>query len=193
MSEGRIRLARASDSAAIRAIYAPFCEESSAVSFEAEVPSVDEIASRVEKTMQRFPWIVFEKDGAVLGYAYAGEHKSRAAYRWSADASVYLDSQARKQGVGTRLYNCLFAILREQNYVNVYAGITLPNPASQALHRSLGFSEVGVYKKVGFKGGAWHDVIWLELSLLEHPEKPDEPLSIAQVSDKNLEGIMMKY
>lgn len=154
---------------------------------------MEEIASRVKKTLERFPWIVFEQEGMVLGYAYAGEHKSRAAYRWSADASVYLDSAARKRGVGKRLYRCLFAILRHMFYVNVYAGITLPNPASLALHRSLGFAELGVYRKVGFKGGAWHDVVWLELSLLDHPAQPSEPLLITQVSEADLKRIMMDY
>lgn len=191
MNEGTIRLATISDAAAIRSIYAPFCENSSAVSFETEAPSVEEIACRVKKTLERFPWIVFELDGVVLGYAYAGEHKSRAAYRWSTDASVYLDAAARKRGVGKRLYKCLFEILRHMSYVNVYAGITLPNPASLALHRALGFTELCVYKKVGFKGGAWHDVVWLELSLQEHSDQPVEPLLITQLSAADLQQIMM--
>jgi phosphinothricin acetyltransferase len=104
------------------------------------------------------PWLAFDSDGAVLGFAYASPHRARAAYRWSVDSSVYVRSGTRHRGIAKALYGALFELLRRQGYVNVYAGITLPNPASVRLHESTGFSLVGTYARVGFKFGRWHDV-----------------------------------
>jgi len=181
-----IRVADANDAAAVLAIYAPFCGPDSAVSFEIEPPTLDDMRSRIISTLETLPWIVaYSADGTVLGYAYAAHHKARAAYRWSVDVSIYLSSGARHQGLGSKLYTKLFDILRAQNYVNAYAGITLPNDASVALHRSLGFYEVGVYEQVGFKSGRWHDVIWLALRLQHHAEAPAEPVTFAEYLKTN--------
>ncbi|MBS1992634.1 MAG: N-acetyltransferase [Cyanobacteria bacterium SZAS LIN-2] len=181
-----IRVATEGDAAAILAIYAPFCGPDSAVSFEIEPPSLDEMRSRIASTLPALPWIVAHSaDGKLLGYAYAAMHKTRAAYRWSVDVTIYLGPDARRQGVGRRLYTRLFDILRGQGYVNAYAGITLPNEASQGLHRAMGFYEVGVYEQVGFKSGKWHDVIWLALRLQHHSETPAEPITFSEYISKN--------
>jgi phosphinothricin acetyltransferase len=122
------------------------------------------------------PWLVAERDGGVTGYAYASPHRARAAYRWGADVSVYLDERERGRGSGRALYGALLPVLRDLGYTGAYAGITLPNPASVALHESMGFSLVGVYRRVGYKLGGWHDVGWWQLVLADPlPEVPAEP------------------
>lgn len=171
---GVIRLATPEDAEQIQAIYAPIVLET-AISFEFEPPSVDEIRRRITKTLERLPWIVCEDGGAIRGYAYAAAHRERAAYQWSVDVSVYVGSSSRRSGVGRALYTELLELLRRQGFVNAYAGITLPNPASVRLHQSLGFQPVGTYHSVGWKFGRWHDVEWFELPLRAHDPEPPPP------------------
>ena len=166
-----IRLATEDDAPAICAIYAPFCAADSHVSFEVAAPAVQEMRRRIVKTLAGHPWFVAEDGGEILGYVYAGPHRERAAYRWSVDVSVYIGDGARRAGVGRGLYRSLFEALRLQNFVTAFAGATLPNEASVGLHRALGFEEVGVYRRVGFKAGAWRDVIWWRLPLRELPRR----------------------
>ena len=162
-----IRLATEADAAQMLAIYAPSVRESP-VSFEVQLPSEAEFQTRVTATLASLPWLVCEADGVVLGYAYAALHSPRQAYQWSADCSVYVHAGHRGRSVGRALYASLFAGLRALGYYNVYAGITLPNAPSVALHEALGFVPVGVYRSVGYKMGAWHDVGWWDLTLREH-------------------------
>jgi len=169
----RVRSADVDDAAAIAEIYRPYVD-SSVISFETCAPEAAEIAERM-LSRPRLPWLVAVRDDTVVGYAYASSHRSRAAYRWSADCSVYLAASEQGRGTGRRLYDALFALLRDLGYVNVFAGITLPNPASVGLHEAMGFAMVGVYRYVGFKFGAWHDVGWWQLSLGEPPLDPPEP------------------
>jgi phosphinothricin acetyltransferase len=164
----------------VQAIYAPFVSDSAA-SFETVAPDEAEIRRRIEAQRDRYPWLVFEADGAVVGYAYASAHRVRQAYQWSVDVSVYVDERFHRRGVGRALYLALFDLLRRQRFVNAYAGITLPNPASVGLHRSLGFEPIGVYRQVGFKFDRWHDVMWLHLRLRDDASTPAEPLPIAQL------------
>ena len=124
--------------------------------------------------------------GEVAGYAYATKHRVRSAYRWSVDTSVYVADTHRKRGVGTGLYASLFAILSEQGYVNAYAGIALPNPGSVGLHESMGFEKLGVYRRVGYKLGQWHDVGWWQLALREHEQTPREPLDLTALSQRSI-------
>jgi phosphinothricin acetyltransferase len=163
-------------------IYALFVSDS-VVSFEAEAPTESEMAQRVRATLERYPWLVSVKDGAGTGYAYASEYMDREAYRWSVDSSVYVHEQHRGQGVGKALYTSLFACLRVFGYYNVYAGVTLPNAASVALHESVGFSPVGVYRHVGYKFGEWHDVGWWEFALQGRAGVPAAPRQPAEVAD----------
>ena len=130
-------------------------------------------------TLEFFPWLIAEEGGRVLGYAYASRHRERAAYRWSADVSVYVREDARGKGVGRALYTSLFAILRLQGIFNILAGITLPNAASVALHEAMGLRPLGVYERIGFKCGAWHDVGWWQYALRPHDGPPDEPIAIS--------------
>jgi len=176
-----IRLATEDDAAQVRAIYAPFCAPDSHVSFEYEPPTVEEMELRIALTLDRYPWLVCEASGMILGYVYAGLHSARAAYRWSVNVSAYVAEGLRGTGIGRGLYTSLFAILKLQGYVNAYAGATLPNPASIGLHEAMGFGPVGVYREVGFKCGVWHDVIWMQRALGERPSRPEPPLSLAEV------------
>ena len=159
-----IRSVDLTDAQAVQAIYAPFVLDS-AISFETVVPDVIEIRRRIEAQRERYPWLVLEADRAVVGYAYASAHRTRQAYQWSVDVSVYVDRAVHRRGIGRALYVALFDFLRRQRFVNAYAGITLPNPSSVGLHESLGFEPVGVYRRVGFKFDRWHDVVWLHLRL----------------------------
>jgi L-amino acid N-acyltransferase YncA len=170
----RIRSAAPSDAEAIQILYAPYVTEQ-ATSFEAVAPDAAEVARRIEAGRGRYPWLVFERD-RVLGYAYASSHRARHAYQWSVEVSVYVDAAERRRGVGRALYSALFDLLRRQGYVNAYAGITLPNPSSVALHESVGFLPVGVFRRIGFKLGRWHDVAWYQLRLVDDPQPVRDPL-----------------
>ena len=151
------------------------------ISFELEPPGAEEMRRRMKGTLERFPWLVCEREGRVLGYAYAGAHGTRAAYRWSVDVSGYVHEGARRSGVGRALYTSLFSLLSLQGFYNAYAGITLPNPASVGLHEALGFRPVGVYRGVGYKLGAWHDVGWWHLALRERLADPDPPTYLPSI------------
>jgi L-amino acid N-acyltransferase YncA len=175
----KIRFAATTDAPAVLAIYGPFCEESP-ISFETERPSVQEIEGRIEKIIDRFPWLICDNENELLGYAYASSHRERVAYRWSVDVAIYISETCRGQGIATALYQVLFQLLRIQGYFNAYAGITLPNPASLRLHQKLGFEQVGIYRQVGYKSGAWHDVSWWGLRLQPANRPPAEPLLIRE-------------
>jgi phosphinothricin acetyltransferase len=175
-----VRLATEADAAAVAAIYAPFCE-STPVSFEEAAPSVAEMAGRIRKTLEHFPWLVLDDGGVMAGYAYASKHRERPAYRWAVDVSVYVDAQFRRRGVGRALYVAILALLRLQGYFKAYAGVALPNPGSVGLHTAIGFEPVGVYRGVGFKQGAWHDVGWYQLALQTECLSPEAPRPVAGV------------
>lgn len=167
-----LRMAGEQDAPAIAAIYAPFCE-TNVVSFEYTAPTSEEMAARIRTTTAQCPWLVIEEAGTVGGYAYAGRHRERAAYGWAVDTAVYIGDGYRGRGVGRLLYVALFDLLKLQGYFKACAGITLPNPASVALHEALGFTRVGVYRGIGYKKGAWHDVAWYEAAV--QPERDDPP------------------
>jgi L-amino acid N-acyltransferase YncA len=121
-------------------------------------------------------WLVAERDGVVVGYAYGGVHRGRRAYQWTAEVSAYVDRGAQRTGVGRELYAELFKRLRERGFRLLVAGITLPNDASVGIHEALGFEPVGVYKNIGWKAGEWWDVGWWQLDLgAPEGEPPPEP------------------
>jgi phosphinothricin acetyltransferase len=172
-----LRPARPDDAPAIAAIYAPIVAHT-AISFEHEPPSEQEMRSRIEATVQRLPWLVsLDSQDKVNGYVYASRHRERSAYQWSVDVSAYVRADARGQGVGKRLYLGLFRELAELGYCQAFAGIALPNDGSVALHESVGFEPLGVYRQVGFKHGAWRDVGWWQRPLCELPAAPQPPRS----------------
>ena len=165
----------AEDAAACAAIYAPHVE-GSPVSFEERAPDAAEMATRIERYGASHAWLVAEREGEVLGYAYATAFNERPAYRWSAGVSVYVAGAARGRGIGRALYGALFERLRERGFRMACAGITLPNEASVGLHERLGFELVGVNREIGWKSGAWRDVSWYQLELAPAGEgPPSEP------------------
>jgi len=155
---------RAHDAAACVAIYAPYVADS-CVSFEEVVPTAEQFAAYIAATSERYPWLVLEDRGAVVGYAYAAQHRARAAYRWAVDVGIYVDPARHRSGAGRALYQALFELLRRQRLRSACAGITLPNEASIGLHRALGFEHVGTYRSIGWKAGSWRDVSWWQLQL----------------------------
>jgi phosphinothricin acetyltransferase len=169
-----IRVATSTDAGDISAIYAPIVGDT-IISFELEPPSVEEIGQRISDTLTTLPWVVFESERRIVGYAYASPHRTRLAYQWSVDVSVYVDPSVQRRGLGRKLYSVLLEILRAQGYYNAYAGIALPNNASVGLHEALGFEPVGVYRNVGYKLGRWRDVGWWALALRRHDESPRPP------------------
>jgi L-amino acid N-acyltransferase YncA len=177
----RLRMAQPGDVARICEIYAPFCRET-AISFEAVPPDENTMEERIQSVTERYPWLVAEGgDGSVFGYAYATRHRERAAYRWSVDFAVYLAPAAKRKGIGTLLYSTLIGICKDLGYHRAFAGITLPNEASIGLHEKLGFQLVGVYRRVGFKLGRWHDVGWWALDLVSDGCEPGEPLPVTSI------------
>jgi L-amino acid N-acyltransferase YncA len=164
-----IRSATSKDAAACAAIYAPYVVET-AISFEEAPPPAEQMAERIAAA---HAWLVAESgDGAVAGYAYGSPHAERAAYRWTADVAIYLAPAHHRRGLGRALYEELFARLRDGGLCMLCAGVTLPNPASERLHLALGFEEVGTYRRIGYKLGAWHDVRWYQLDLRPGEHRP---------------------
>ena len=159
-----IRLATPADAAAVAEIYRPAVVES-AISLETVAPDAEEMARRIVNVIVRTPWLVWHDAGGIQGYAYAGPHRERPAYRWAVEVSVYVRAGQHRRGIGRGLYEELFRILTLQRFVVAYAGVLLPNAASVGLHQSLGFTPVGVYRGVGYKNGAWHDVAWYACDL----------------------------
>lgn len=169
-----VRDARPSDAAACAAIYAPYVT-GTAITFETEPPSEDEMAARIETASSSYAWLVLEDEGRVVGYAYGGRFHARPAYRWACEVSVYLETGRRRTGGGRALYEALLARLRERGFRIAIAGMTLPNEASVGLHEALGFEPVGAYRRIGYKLGGWHDVAWMQRRLLDEDGEPPEP------------------
>lgn len=159
-----IRSAKESDGEAIAQIYNHYIEET-VVTFEENLVSGDEMASRVRAITESLPWLVLEENEQILGYAYAGKWHGRCAYRYSVESTVYLDSKFGGKGYGSLLYQKLLADLRDQQFHIVIGGVALPNPASVALHEKFGFKKVAHYEEVGFKFGRWIDVAYWQLTL----------------------------
>ena len=168
-----IRLAKPLDAAALLAIYAPYVENT-AITFEYDVPTVEDFANRIEKILEKYPYLVAEEDGVVLGYAYASTYYARAAYDWAVELSVYVSQDARGKGVGSKLYDKLEDMLDQMGYIHFLACISLPNEASLALHRKRGYQQVAHFPKIGYKFNRWHDIVWLQKSL----EKDVRPIKL---------------
>jgi L-amino acid N-acyltransferase YncA len=168
-----VRPATTADAEACAEIYAPYVAET-AISFEAEPPTSEEMGRRIAAALERHDWLVLEDDGRVVGYAYGGPYKERRAYRWACEVSVYVERGRRRTGAGRELYEALFERLAARGYTMAVAGMTLPNDASVGLHRSMGFEPVGTYRRIGYKDGRWHDVAWTQRPLAAPADPPAE-------------------
>lgn len=182
-----VRLVTPDDAAAIRDIYAPYVE-STPITFENDLPPLDVAQDKIREHLELLPWFVAtdpDQNDAVVGYAYASEHRSRAAYRWSADISIYIAASHQGLGIGRKLYETLIPIVRKLGYRMLHAGITLPNPASVGIHESFGFQPIGTFPKVGHKCGEWRDVGWWYLDLMPSADpavEPTEPIPFSKLS-----------
>jgi L-amino acid N-acyltransferase YncA len=172
-----VRDATSDDATACAEVYAPYVRDT-AISFEAEPPSAAEVADRIRAALATHAWVVLEDAGRVVGYAYGGPFMARAAYRWSTSVSVYTERGPRRPGAGRALYSALFDRLAARGFRTAFAGIALPNAASEALHRAMGFEPVGTYRRVGWKHGRWHDVAWCQRPLGDPADdSPPAPLT----------------
>ena len=176
-----IRLAAPSDAAAIQQIYAPIVSDTH-IAFELAVPSADEIAARIRKTLAQHPWLVCEIGGNLAGYAYASAFRARQAYQWTTETTVYVRADFQRRGVSRALYHSLVAILRAQGYCNAVGVIALPNEGSIRAHEAAGFRKIGVFENVGFKAGHWRHTGWWQLELRPMPVAPQPPRPIGQLA-----------
>ena len=173
-----IRPAQVTDAKELLAIYAPYVEKT-AITFEYDVPSLSEFAERIANTLKKYPYLVAEEDGQILGYAYASPFKARAAYQWAVETTIYLSADARGRGIGKQLYSALEDALRQMNILNACACIaytekedeTLTN-ASMRFHGKMGYQLVAHFHQCGYKFGRWYDMIWMEKMLGEHLDQP---------------------
>ncbi|MCY4072549.1 MAG: GNAT family N-acetyltransferase [Chloroflexi bacterium] len=175
-----IRLASKKDAPQILEIYSPIVRLTH-ISFEHEVPDGSEIAERIAKTLCQYPWLVCEIESRIAGYAYASAFRSREAYQWTTETTVYVHEGYQRRGVSRALYSSLLAILRAQGYRSAIGVIALPNTASIRAHETLGFQEIGTFRNVGFKAGAWRDTGWWQLDLSPALERPPPPQSITDL------------
>ena len=169
-----IRSASVNDAEALLNIYAYYVENT-AITFEYEVPTVEEFQQRIANTLKKYPYLVAEKEGTILGYAYAGVFKNRAAYDWSAEMTIYLKYDAVKCGLGRMLYEALETEMKKRGFLNLYACIGYPIEEDEYLtrnsaefHAHLGYQTVGEFHKCGYKFGRWYNMIWMEKLLGEH-------------------------
>jgi phosphinothricin acetyltransferase len=177
-----IRVAVEGDAAACHAIYAPVVE-SSAITFETEFPGNDAMAARIRARLASHPWLVWEEDGEVLAYAYAGRFRERAAYDWIAETSIYVHEKARRRGIARRLYGALLDAMRLQGINQAVGVITLPGETSVAMHEAMGFVPAGVWPKAGYKLGRWWDVGVWSLFLAEPANPPAPVLPFAELAN----------
>lgn len=175
-----IRMAAARDAEQLLAIYAPYVEKT-AITFEYQVPDIEEFRGRIIHTLERYPYLVAIYNDQIAGYAYASPFKSRTAYDWSVETSVYVDWNFHRHGIGKKLYLALENLLRQQNILNVNACIAYPHPESIAFHQALGYHMAAHFTKCGYKLGKWYDMVWMEKHLGEHPEIPNPVIPIKDV------------
>lgn len=179
----RLRFAVPGDATALAEIYAPHVAHE-ATSFEAVPPDAAEFARRIDDLTRHYPFLVAEDSGQVIGYSYASPHRPRAGYRWCVEVSVYVRGDRHRGRVGRALYAALFDMLAHQGFVNAYAGVTEPNPASTGFHLAMGFTRVGTYHGIGHKFGVWHDVTWYQRRLADPRPDPPEPVPLPVLRDR---------
>ena len=174
-----IRTAALPDAERLLEIYRPYVEET-AITFEYDVPTIDEFRGRMTRVLEKYPYLVAERDGTIVGYAYAGPFVGRAAYDWSVETTIYLDRAVRRQGIGKALYTALETVLGAMGILNLNACIGYPEVEDEHLtrnsvefHAHLGYQWVGQFHNCGYKFGRWYHMVWMEKMLGEHPVQPD--------------------
>lgn len=185
MAEIVIREAQVMDAPVLLAIYRPYVEKTT-ITFEYQVPTEDVFAKRIQETLTRYPYLVAEAAGEVLGYAYASVYKPREAYDWSCEVTVYVKQKGKARGVGSALYRRLEALLAKQGICTLAACITAGNDASVAFHQKWGYHQVASFEHLGYKFGAWQDVLWFQKQLGTLPENPSAfvPYPVLKATEK---------
>ena len=169
--EWMIHTAREEDAAELLSIY-EYYVRNTAITFECEVPSVEEFAGRIRTILKKYPYLVAESGGVIVGYAYANVFKARAAYDWAVETSIYIRKDHRGRGVGAALYRALEDVLGRMHIINLNAGVTYPNPESIGFHEKFGYKIVGHFTKCGYKFDEWRDVVWMEKFIGPHDIPP---------------------
>lgn len=189
MNKFPLRLATLADAEEILGIYTPYILNTP-ITFEEKVPDLAEFTQRMEQVLAVYPYIIAESPRGIVGYAHGSPHRTRSAYRWNVETSIYLASGYQGKGLGTQLYKALLHILKLQNIENVYACITYPNPQSILFHKAMGFEEVGHFPKAGFKDGVWWDVLWLELKIGKGSLPKGELVPINDLADESINKVL---
>lgn len=185
----QIRLARPEDAAALVGIYEPYVKETS-ITFEYDVPSVEEFTARIQAISEGFPYMVCEINGEIAGYAYAASFRERKAFQWDAELSVYVSPRFHRRGIAKVLYECVFQFLREMGYLTLYALVTIPNRDSIPFHERLGFYQIAKYPRTGYKLGKWHDMLVLEKRLAPKPDQPEPPHGFSTLPQEFVENVL---
>ena len=186
-----LRFVREEDCGRLLEIYDQYIR--TPITFEYELPTEAEFRERIRSIGRGYPYLVWEEDGRVLGYAYAHRQMERAAYGWNAELSVYLDRAFTSRGLGGRLYRVLMELLRLQGVRTAYGCVTLPNEKSEGLHRALGFRQLGVYRNTGYKCGAWHDVAWFEKALGPYGGAPEPVRPFPAVPEEAVRAVLAAF
>ena len=189
MGQVKIRMAKEDDCAKFLRIYAPYVTET-AITFEYDVPTQAEFLNRIRSIAAQYPYLAAEKDGKIIGYAYAHRFAERAAYGWGAELSVYLQMGEERRGTGSALYRCLIELLKLQGVKTVYGCVTYPNENSERLHEAMGFRRVGIMEKSGFKLGQWRDVVWFEKPIGDKQAAPEAIRNITEIPFSKVEEIL---
>jgi len=186
-----VRLAFKTDAREILDIYAPSILNAS-ISFETEVPSMEEMQKRIDAILQTYPWIVCVVDGKIAGYVYGSKYRDREAYQWSCECTAYIHEQFKSKGIGKELYQLLFQLLKMQGFRTVYAVVTLPNEGSVNLHEKCGFEKFALFENVGYKFGQWHSVGWWKLRLNDYNPDPPPPLKLSELDVEMIIDLLQK-
>lgn len=194
----RIRLATEEDAKELLDIYRYYVEHT-AITFEYETPSLEEFQKRIRNTLKRYPYLAAEENGKILGYAYASPFKERAAYDWSVETTIYVNKDAKHQGIGKKLYLALEEVLRAQHVINVDACITDPEIEDEYVtknsvqyHTHLGYHLVGKFYKSGYKFGRWYDMVWMEKYIGKHKNVPEPFIPFSMLSDKEFKSFQIQ-
>ncbi len=178
MEKNKIRVATKQDAKSLVEIYAPYVEKT-AITFEYTVPTVEEFEERIERVLEKYPYLVAERDGEIVGYAYASAFHERPAYDWAIETTVYVKQGKKKMGIGRELYEALEKVLFEQNILNLNACVAYPQVEDEYLtqnsiqfHEHLGYRFVGEFYQCGYKFGRWYNMVWMEKHISEHKENP---------------------